>query len=248
MIRPRQKASGGNTPSAIRWGWTKFFGFVVLLCFSALVGGFLKFTAIVDEISVPAPVPQADGIVVWTGRGGGRLSAATKLLENKKGERLLISGVNAQNSRQDIANLLGISEALDSCCIDLDYAAEDTIGNARETKIWADALGYEHIILVTSSYHMPRAKIEIRNAVGPIRITPFPVKSTENGRWWKDRKQFDRYAQEYGKLLGSLVREPRKGQSAHVPVIEDDGALVPQEPSSEERPGTSGAANEDETP
>lgn len=242
MTRAR-RTDEGSAP--IRWGWTKFFGFFILLCFSALIGGFLKFATIVDDASLRAPVPKADGIVVWTGRGGGRLSAATKLLEDQKGERLLISGVNAQNSRADIAKLLGISKELDSCCVDLDYAAEDTIGNARETKMWADALGYEHIILVTSSYHMPRAKIEIRNAVGPIRITPYPVKSTENGRWWKDRKQFDRYAQEYVKLLGSLVREPRKGQSSHVPVIEDGGVLVPQDKPAENAAEQTEAANED---
>jgi len=248
MKRRRHKALAPNAASSIKWGWTKFIGFFVLLCFAALVGGFLKFASIVDDVSLPAPVPQADGIVVWTGRGGGRLAAATQLLENQKGERLLISGVNAQNSRQDIAKLLGISAALDSCCVDLDYAAKNTIGNARETKIWADALGYEHIILVTSSYHMPRAKIEIRNALGPIRITPYPVKSTENGQWWKDRKQFDRYAQEYGKLLGSLVREPRKGQSTHVPVIEDGGALVPTEPATKNTADDDGAANEENKP
>ncbi len=244
----RKAKSGRKGQTSIRWGWSKFFAFFVLLCFSALVGGFLKFAAIVDTVNLQTSMPQADGIVVWTGRGGGRLSAATKLLEEKRGERLLISGVNAQNSRQDIANLLGISEALDACCVDLDYAAENTIGNARETKIWAEALGYEHIILVTSSYHMPRAKIEIRNALGPIRITPYPVKSTENGRWWNDRKQFDRYAQEYGKLLGSLVREPRKGQSTHVPVIEDGGALVPQESPTANSAEQSDAASEENKP
>ena len=212
-----------------RWGLFKFLAFAALLCFAALIGGFLKFMYMITQPSVPSPVPQADGVVVWTGRGGGRLAAATSLLEKGKGERLLISGVNAQNSREDIKALLSISDELDACCVDLDYAAEDTVGNARETAIWAEALGFEHVILVTSAYHMPRAKVEIRNAVGPIRITPYPVVSDENGPWWKDRKQFTRYAQEYGKLLSSLIREPRKSRSEHAPIIEDDGALVPQD-------------------
>jgi uncharacterized SAM-binding protein YcdF (DUF218 family) len=209
------------------WGLAKFFAFFILLFFAALLGGFLKFVSMVSAPVLPSPVPQADGIVVWTGRGGGRLEAATQLLQDGHGERLLISGVNAQNSREDIRDLLGLSEELDSCCVDLDYAAEDTIGNARETAAWSKALGYEHILLVTSAYHMPRAKVEIRGAVGPIRITPYPVKSTDHAAWWKDRKQFDRYAQEYGKLLGSLARETRNGSGPHVPVIEDNGTLVP---------------------
>ena len=241
MKQPRGARQAAKAKTSKRHGWVKFFGFFVLLCFAALIGGFLKFAAVVDTPAIPSPVPQADGIVVWTGRGGGRLAAATELLEAGKGERLLISGVNAQNSRDDIKALLGLSDDLDACCVDLDYAAEDTVGNARESTIWAQALGYEHIILVTSAYHMPRAKIEIRSAVGPIRITPYPVKSTDNGRWWQDRKQFDRYAQEYGKLLGSLAREPRKGQSERVPIIEDGGRLVPSDK-------TDGAQDQENTP
>ena len=224
-----RRARGAGPKPSRRWGLMKFIGFFGLLFFGALIGGFLRFVSLVSAPVLPSPVPTADGIVVWTGRGGGRLEAATKLLEDKKGERLLISGVNAQNSREDIKDLLGISDVLDECCVDLDYAAEDTVGNARETAIWADALGYEHILLVTSAYHMPRAKVEIRSAVGPVRITPYPVKSTDHASWWKDRKQFDRYAQEYGKLLGSLIREPRKSKPGHTPVIEDGGALVPTE-------------------
>lgn len=234
MNRPPAMPKDSGKPSKRR-GLMKFFGFVVLLCFAGLVGGFFKFIYMVTQPSVPSPVPQADGVVVWTGRGGGRLEAATKLLENGKGERLLISGVNAQNSREDIKALLSISDELDACCVDLDYAAENTIGNARETAIWAEALGFEHVILVTSAYHMPRAKVEIRSAVGPIRITPYPVMSDENGPWWKDRKQFMRYAQEYGKLLGSLIREPRNSRGGHVPIIEDGGALIPEEDTPPEK-------------
>ena len=212
-----------------RWGLMKFAAFFALLCFAALIGGFLKFVSMISNPVLPSPVPQADGVVVWTGRGGGRLEAATELLEQGRGERLLISGVNSQNTRENIIELLEINAELDACCVDLDYAAEDTVGNARETATWAKALGYEHVILVTSAYHMPRAKVEIRGAVGPIRITPYPVVGDENGRWWKDRRQFDRYAQEYGKLLGSLIREPRKPKHAYTPVIEDGGVLVPNE-------------------
>ena len=146
--------SKGKPKLSRRWGLLKFLAFAALLCFAALVGGFLKFMYMITQPSVLSPAPQADGIVVWTGRGGGRLEAATKLLEGGKGERLLISGVNAQNSREDIKALLNLTDELDACCVDLDYAAVNTVGNARETAIWAEALGFEHVILVTSAYHM----------------------------------------------------------------------------------------------
>jgi len=83
----------------------------------------------------------------------------------------------------------------------LDYKAEDTIGNARETASWAKALGYEHIILVTSSYHMPRAEIEIGAAAGRIKITAYPVINPDGKKWYADGARFKRLLQEYGKLL-----------------------------------------------
>jgi uncharacterized SAM-binding protein YcdF (DUF218 family) len=131
----------------------------------------------------------------------------------------LISGVNEKNSREDIMTLLDAPAPLAACCIDLDYAAQNTIGNARETAAWTGALGYEHIILVTSAYHMPRATVEIGHAAGRIQITRYPVTSLDNGPWWKDKKQFTRYANEYGKLIGSLVREPRQARKAGAPML-----------------------------
>jgi uncharacterized SAM-binding protein YcdF (DUF218 family) len=202
-----------------RRGWQKFFCFSAAIALAAMVGGFLSFASIVHNMEKPETLPAADGIVVWTGAGGGRLEAATDLLEQGKGERLLISGVNEKNSRDDIMDLLGAPAPLAACCIDLDYAAQNTIGNARETAAWTGALGYEHIILVTSAYHMPRATVEIGHAAGRIRITRYPVTSLDNGPWWKDKKQLTRYANEYGKLIGSLLREPRQARKAGPPVL-----------------------------
>lgn len=202
------------------WGFVKFFIFAGFLILAAMTGGFLEFSRQVSVQTQPNPIPNADGIVVWTGPGGGRLNAGTELLNSGKGERLLISGVNTQNSREDILAVLGLSEEQQDCCLDLDYAATDTIGNARETASWAKALGYEHIILVTSDFHMPRAQMEITAAAGRIRITRYPVKSAKSGPWWRDRDQFDRLIQEYGKLLGSFARQPRrKNTSAQSPII-----------------------------
>lgn len=210
------------------WGLFKFMVFAAFLMGMAIVGGFLEFTRQVNAQDKPDPVPNADGIVVWTGPGGGRLDAGTHLLTEGKGERLLISGVNAQNSREDIIKVLGLSADQHDCCLDLDYAAIDTIGNARETASWAQALGYEHIILVTSDFHMPRAQMEITAAAGRIRITRYPVTSIKAGPWWRDRDQFSRLSEEYGKLLGSFARRPRKLSSdPKVPAI---NTAEPQNP------------------
>jgi len=193
-------------PQSKRKGWTRFLTFFVVGTLSLLLGGFVAFAQHVDRIQPPETFPDADGIVVWTGKGGGRLQAGVELLQSKKGERLLISGVHEDNGAAQIAEITGLSEDLAACCLDLDYAAKDTIGNARETASWAKALGYDHIILVTSAYHMPRAKVEIAAAAGRIRITPYPVERADGRKWYKSADRSERLFQEYSKLLLAYAR------------------------------------------
>lgn len=175
-----------------------------------LLSGFLAFALHVSRASPPDPLPQADGIVVLTGKGGGRLATGAELLKAKYGERLLISGVNPANSTDKIKSLLAIDTGLFDCCVDLDYEARNTYANAQQTAQWVKALGYDRIILVTSAYHMPRAKLELRAAMDEVAIIPYPVKPahTQNTPWWGGKVYWSRLAREYGKLLVSFVRDP----------------------------------------
>ena len=191
-----------------RKGWMKFGLFMVFLSAGVFVFGFIAFASKINALTPPSHMPKADGIVVWTGKGGGRLETGAKLLQQNRGERLLISGVNKTTTMDSIKKLVELSDAKADCCIDLDYKAEDTIGNARETANWAEALSYEHIILVTSAYHMPRAEIEISAAIGRVKITPYPVIAKDRKHWLKSGARFKRLFQEYGKLLLAYIREP----------------------------------------
>jgi len=184
-----------------RRGWAKFCLFALIGTVSLLLGGFFSFAQHVDKLRPMKDMKPADGIVVWTGKGGGRLEAGAALLSDKMGERLLISGVNERNDIDAIRELAGLSAEQATCCLDLDYEAHDTIGNARETTNWANVLGYDHIILVTSAYHMPRAKAEIASASGRMRITPYPVQRADARPWYKSWNRTKRLTQEYFKLL-----------------------------------------------
>ena len=212
----------------------KIFKILVALLFVLFVAaigvgvGFLVFANKIDRAAedsrrlTPDGLPEADGIVVWTGPGGGRLQAGADVLAAGKGERLLISGVNGSNSRDDILGVLDLSPDLAECCVDLDYAAIDTVGNARETWAWVEALGYDHIILVTSAYHMPRAQVELGTRAGRIRVTPYAVSARSYRKWWKDEELRDRLAREYTKLLVSWFRDPASEASRDTPVVEID--------------------------
>ena len=216
-MRRRPKLSS----SAKKKGWSRFALFMVILTLLIFGAGFVSFAHKVDNLRPPLNVAKADGIVVWTGKGGGRLETGAELLRRNRGERLLISGVNAKTSLDAIKDLVILPDARAECCIDLDYEAEDTIGNARETASWTEALGYEHIILVTSSYHMPRAEIEIGAAAGRIKITAYPVVNPDGEKWYSDGARFRRLFQEYGKLLLSYLRSPATAETAGAPLLEN---------------------------
>lgn len=202
-------------------GLGRFVLYLTLILLALLVGGFLSFVRHINKLETPTSIISADGIVVWTGKGGDRLLAAGQLLEKGLGERLLISGVNEALSEEDVLKLLSIGPDKGRCCVDLDYKALDTIGNARETQYWIESLGYEHIILVTSAYHMPRASIEIRHLAGRVRITPYPVVETSDVKWWRDSGQRRRMVSEYGKLLLTYLRNAGGSAEREAPELPD---------------------------
>lgn len=231
MSRPAHKERPQKAPKPGR-GWRRLFGFLATLIFGALAGGFIAFASYVDNLETPTDLPKADGIVVWTGPGGGRLEMAGALMEEGLGERLLVSGVNTSLTEERVSDLAGVSDETANCCMDVDYAALDTRGNARETAAWADALGYDHIILVTSSYHMPRAQVEIGFEMAGLRITAVPVRNEARNRWWSDGGRFRRVAGEYGKYLLVMARGRPKGDNMHEPVLSEDELASPSEDDS----------------
>jgi uncharacterized SAM-binding protein YcdF (DUF218 family) len=168
-------------------------------------GGFVMFARTVAAYA-PAPVPQADAIVVLTG-GELRLVAGARLLAEKRGRRLLISGVNRQTTREDLRRLSGLPDGLFSCCVDIDFA-EHTTANADETRAWATARRFARLIVVTSSYHMPRSLIELERVMPGVVLVPYPVVSNrvQAGHWWRDAHTARVLLSEYLKFLPSAAR------------------------------------------
>ncbi|MEO0328048.1 MAG: YdcF family protein [Pseudomonadota bacterium] len=121
-------------------------------------------------------VEHADAIVVFTGDGN-RISPAVDLLQGRYGKRLLISGVNHKTSVDALRHAVSASEALFNCCVDLDYLAYDTRGNALNTSYWAHFHDYERLIVVTSDYHMPRSLLLMQQAMPDVTLKPAPVVS-----------------------------------------------------------------------
>ena len=150
---------------------------------------------------------RADGIVVLTG-GQTRIEEAARLLKDGRGERLLISGVNTKIGRSSLIKISGLDEQTFSCCVDLGYAALNTVGNADETRRWAEAFGYDRLIVVTASYHMPRSLAELARAMPNIELLPHPVAPDDlrHKVWWLDPTTTRLLAQEYVKFLPAAIR------------------------------------------
>lgn len=189
--------------------------------------GLLAFTGRVDQ-STPAPEPPiSDGVVVLTGASNLRLEAATRLLEDGKGKRLLISGVNREATRADVQSVTRAVKPIYDCCVDLGFSAANTVGNARETAEWAKSKGYKSLIVVTADYHMPRSMLELRATMPDATLHPYPVKTDLNARrWWKTSLSARRMIVEYCKYLAILGREAFLGLGP-----KDKAALAAKEAS-----------------
>ncbi|KQW86713.1 YdcF family protein [Brevundimonas sp. Root1279] len=207
----------------------KFLTFIAIVVLIWLVGLF----AFADRVRgyTPAPEPaRADAIVALTGPSAERVNAAIRLLEQDKGERVLISGVNREVRRQELRALTPGSNRLFNCCVDLGFEAEDTIGNAQEIAAWARAKDYDSLIVVTSDYHMPRALTEIRAAAPGVTLTPYAVEtpSLDDSRWWRAAVTARRMTLEYMKYLAALGRAVVGKVAGDKPAAAPDAAPAPE--------------------
>jgi uncharacterized SAM-binding protein YcdF (DUF218 family) len=174
--------------------------------------GLLAFASRVQH-QTPAPTPApAQGIVALTGVGSNqRIAAAIGLLENGYGRRVLVSGVNRRASREDIRGVSGAVRRLYDCCVDLGFTAADTVGNARETAAWAQAMRYNRLIVVTADYHMPRAMLELNAVLRGTGVTAqtfaVPTPALKQRAWWRDPGAARLMVVEYCKYLAILGRE-----------------------------------------
>jgi uncharacterized SAM-binding protein YcdF (DUF218 family) len=130
------------------------------------IGWALGFAAFALLLGRPLGADTTDAIVVPTGAAG-RIEHALALLRQGTAHRLLITGVAPGVRAADLATRTGAPPSLFACCVDLGPDAVDTRGNARETARWVRAHGYHSIRIVTSDWHVARARMELVAALGP---------------------------------------------------------------------------------
>lgn len=186
---------------------------------SLALAGFLVFVASIERLE-REPASRTDAIVALTG-GAERIGDAIDLLAQGYGRRLLITGVNERTSRDQIARLNPGQRRLFDCCVDLDYRARNTIGNAIETRRWMEDHRFRSLIVVTSNYHMPRTLVELDNVIPKARKVPYAVvsESIDPDGWWRSASTAKLLAFEYVKFLAGWLRtrvekDPEKSAAA----------------------------------
>ncbi len=194
--------SGANT---LRKGF-----FLIGLALALWLAGLSLFVAQVGQYNEPAEVaafPSADAIVVLTG-GSERLEAGLSLLRAGKGRKLLISGVYPGVGLDRILAGMDVPDALRDCCISLGYAADNTLGNAAETRAFMEKEGFRSLCLVTANYHMPRSYLFFRRKMPDIDILPYPVSPdiVSLPDWWLRPGTASLLAGEYNKYLYARLR------------------------------------------
>jgi uncharacterized SAM-binding protein YcdF (DUF218 family) len=168
---------------------------------SLLALGFVLFASVVTRLPADNN-PHADGIVVLTGEGR-RIAEGARLLDEGRAQRMLISGVFRRTGKKALLDISGLPEDKFDCCVDVGYAALDTAGNANETRAWATSRGYDSLIVVTASYHMPRSLAELSLALPATRLVPHPVMPNNfpPTRWWLHASVTRTLISEYFKFL-----------------------------------------------
>jgi len=182
---------------------------VVALAFTL---GFLWFTSRVPSSEITL-TGATDGIVVLTGDSA-RISEAIELLADRRGKRLLISGANRGTTAAEISRLNPDFTRWIQCCVDFDRAL-NTLGNAIETRRWAERRRFRSLTVVTSDYHMPRAMAEIAHQLPNTRLVAFPVMSERlrTDHWWASGPAMRLLLTEYVKYIVARARMRLNGPS-----------------------------------
>ncbi|PVX28460.1 YdcF family protein [Sphingomonas pokkalii] len=150
------------------------------------------------SLGKPLGAHSTDAVVVLTG-GPGRIQRGLNALRRQDARRMLVSGVNPDVRPRELAAQFSADGGLFRCCVDLGHEAVDTRSNADETARWVREHDYRSVRLVTSDWHMPRARLELAHVLSGVTIVGDGVPSRPG--WRMLLREYHKYLVRRGALL-----------------------------------------------
>lgn len=126
--------------------------------------GFVLFALTLGKPAPPDAAPT-DAAIVLTG-GPGRIEHAIDVIREHRAKRLLVAGVDPSVTKPDLARRIPGSGQWLACCVDLGSESVDTRSNAEEAGRWLARHNYRSVRLITSDWHMRRARYEFEKGLG----------------------------------------------------------------------------------
>jgi uncharacterized SAM-binding protein YcdF (DUF218 family) len=187
----------------------KYLAVYLVLAVASFIAGLQHFVLTLPH-APQGKLHFTDGIVVMTG-GQQRLDDGLRLLTAQKRGKMLISGVGEGVNRAVLVQELGLDDhkaELLFCCVELDFEAGNTRGNAIAARAWALRHSMYSLRLVTASYHMPRALLVFAREMPEFDLYQWPVTPVDLNiaGWWRDRAMIRLLAREYAKYLAETIR------------------------------------------
>jgi uncharacterized SAM-binding protein YcdF (DUF218 family) len=222
VLRHRVPLLPGRTGAAsepVMWSKRWILKRFALAAGTLLVGGFLWFVYMTSSPTEPVP-KHVDGIVALTG-GPGRVESALRLLAEGQADKLLITGIGHGTDLAVLGRLAGIDLTPLASRITLGRYAASTRGNGVETAAWVRENSISSLIVVTASYHMPRALLELRAALPGVKLFPLPVQPADRGltaRGPRLKLEAEEYAKYLFTLSGLSSWLPRREASETLPL------------------------------
>ena len=138
--------------------------------------GFILFTVTLGKPAAK-DAERTEAIVVITG-GKGRIEHGVEVLKAGRAKRLLVAGADPAVTKQDLIRRLGGDQRWVNCCVDLGSESVDTRSNAEEALRWLTKHRYRSFRLITSDWHMRRARYDFRQVLGDkVKLVPDAVRT-----------------------------------------------------------------------
>jgi uncharacterized SAM-binding protein YcdF (DUF218 family) len=136
--------------------------------------GFFTYVALLPHTVHDVP-RQVEALVVLTG-GAGRLGHGLALMSAAQ-VPTLISGVHPRVSLADLTRGTQLKKDM-LVLLTIDHAAQTTRQNIIATRRWSRSIGVKEVGVVTSHYHMPRARLLFAMYAPELNMTPLPIETS----------------------------------------------------------------------